>query len=185
MNMNTQHPRLRTLYQETIRHKLKESLKLKNIMAVPRVSKITVNIGLGASKKDPKIAEIALRTLERITGQKPVMTKAKKSISGFKIREGMAIGAMVTLRGNRMYDFMDKLVNLTLPRVRDFSGLSTGSFDAQGNYNIGIKEHVVFPEIRSDEVEKIHGLQITISTTTTSAMQGFALLEAFGFPFKK
>ncbi|MFH1145757.1 MAG: 50S ribosomal protein L5 [bacterium] len=164
---------------------LGKELGVKNPMALPRVQKVTINVGLGQAKQDPKLTDVVVSTLTRITGQKPVLTKAKKSISSFKIREGMTVGAKVTLRGKRMWEFLDKLVSLALPRVRDFSGLSSNSFDRQGNYTIGFREHLVFPEIKSDEVEKIHGLELTISTTAKNEEQTKILLLALGFPFVK
>lgn len=179
--MNT----LRKTYTEKLRGVLKEKMNISNIAAVPKLDKVTVNVGLNPSKKDAKHKETVLKTLERITGQKPVLSKAKKSVSGFKIREGMEIGAMVTLRGNRMYDFVQKIISVALPRVRDFSGLSPASFDKQGNYSIGFKEHLVFPEIKTDEVEQIHGLEVVVTTTASSKEEGQVLLEALGFPFKK
>lgn len=184
-NTNNTRPALLEKYLTQVRPQLMTQLGLTNVMAVPKIAKVTVNIGLGQSKTDARFTEVAVKTIERITGQKPVLTKAKKSIAGFKIREGMSVGAMVTLRGPRMYEFLQKLVSLTLPRVRDFNGLSPKSFDRQGNYAIGFREHLVFPEIKTDEVEKIHGLEVVITTTAHDPKAGFALLSALGFPFKK
>ncbi|HAO81193.1 MAG: 50S ribosomal protein L5 [Parcubacteria group bacterium GW2011_GWD2_43_10] len=154
-----------------------------NALAVPKILKVVVNVGLGQQGKEGKIAEVAVKTLSRITGQKPVLTRAKKSISNFKIRQGMVIGAVVTLRGKLMYDFLEKLIRVTLPRVRDFRGLSVKSVDAQGNLAIGFKEHLIFPEIRSDEVEAIHGLEIAITTNAKNRERGRKLFEFLGFPF--
>jgi large subunit ribosomal protein L5 len=153
-------------------------------LAVPRVQKITLNVGLGQSIKDAKYLDAAERTLARISGQQAVKTRARVSLSNFKIRKGMVIGMKVTLRGKHMWDFLDKLIHVTLPRVRDFRGLSLKGFDGQGNYSIGFREHMAFPEIRSDEIETVHGLQVTVSTTATSPEEGAALLQTLGFPFR-
>jgi len=176
---------LQTFYKENVVPKLKEELKLKNTLAVPKITKVTLNIGLGQGVKEAKYIETSESTLRRITGQQPVKTKARVSISNFKIRKGMVIGTKVTLRGIRMWHFLDKLVNITLPRVRDFRGISAEAFDENGNYSIGFREHMSFPEIRPDEIEVIHGLQVTISTTAKNPEQSKALLTALGFPFKK
>jgi len=162
---------------------VQKSLGLSNKLAVPRVSKITLNIGLNASQKDSKFKDSALDSLTRITGQKPLETKVRKSISGFKVRKGMVVGLKVTLRGARMYDFLYKLIHVTLPRIRDFQGLSKDIVDETGNMSIGFEEHLAFPEIRSDEIEVMHGLQVTITTTTKSREQGIALFSHLGFPF--
>lgn len=162
---------------------MQAEFKLKNTLAVPRLLKVVINIGLSQSNKDSKMADVAVKTLNRITGQKPVLTKAKKSISNFKIRQGMVVGAMVTLRGQRMYDFVEKFTRVALPRVRDFRGLSPKSIDAQGNLSVGFKEHLIFPEIRSDEVEAIHGLEVSIATSAKNREQGKKLFELMGFPF--
>jgi large subunit ribosomal protein L5 len=184
--MTTQILNLKAKYEGEIVPLLKKEFGLANNMAVPRPLKVVINIGLGAHGKDTtKAQEVALRTLERISGQKPVVTKARKSISNFKIREGMAVGAMVTIRGPRMYDFLAKLVNIALPRVRDFRGLPATSIDARGNLSVGFREHIVFPEIRSDEVESIHGLEISIATTPSSPKLGRRLFELLGFPFSQ
>lgn len=178
--------RIQTKYQKEIVPLLKKELGISNILAVPRITKIVVNIGLSKSLNDKKFVDIAVSTLTRITGQKPVLTTAKKSISNFKIREGMIVGAMVTLRGKRMYDFLDKLVNVAFPRIRDFHGIDPKKgFDEHGNFAIGFKEHLVFPEIGGEEIENIHGLELAINTTAKDRAQAFALLSAFGFPFKK
>lgn len=154
-------------------------------MAVPKITKVTLNVGLGQGIKEAKYLETAEATLRRITGQQPVKCKARVSISNFKIRKGMIVGMKVTVRGKRMWDFLDKLVNVTLPRVRDFRGISAEAFDEKGNYSLGFREHMAFPEIRPDEIEVIHGLQITISTTTKNKDEGKLLLALLGFPFKK
>lgn len=163
---------------------LKASLGKKNIHAVPRMEKVTLNVGLGAGIKDSQFQETVLSTLRRISGQKPVLTKARKSIASFKIRQGMPIGVKVTLRGPRMYDFVEKLVAVTFPRVRDFRGIERTSVDQGGNFNYGFKEHMAFPEISTDEVDRIHGLQVTITTSAKTHEEGMALFEALGFPFK-
>lgn len=163
---------------------LKKQLGVENVMAIPKINKVTVNVGIGKMlQADPKAAEHVISTVSRITGQKPVQTKAKKSISNFKSRKGQVIGVAVTLRGERMYEFLDKLISSTLPRVRDFRGISPKSFDGHGNYSFGMTEYIVFPEIRQDEVEKVHGLEINISTTAKNDEEGRALLKLLGFPF--
>jgi large subunit ribosomal protein L5 len=176
---------LQNFYKESVAPKLAEELGVKNVLALPKITKVTLNIGLGQGIKEAKFLETAENTLRRITGQAPVKCKARVSISNFKIRKGMVIGTKVTLRGKQMWDFLDKLVNITLPRVRDFRGISPTAFDDKGNYSLGFKEHMSFPEIRPDEIEVIHGLQITITTTAKSKEEGKALLTALGFPFKK
>lgn len=170
-------------YRKSVVPAMQKEFGLKNPMAVPRLVKVVMNIGLSQSSKDSKLPEVAVKTLNRVTGQKPVLTKAKKSISNFKIRQGMVVGAMVTLRGDRMYDFVERLIRVALPRVRDFRGLQAKSIDSQGNLTIGFKEHLIFPEIRSDEVEAIHGLEVTITTNAHSRERGKKLLELLGFPF--
>ena len=172
-------------YTKEIVPKLMEQFSYKNINAVPTVQKITLNVGLGKGLKDAKYIEAAESTLRRISGQAPVKTKARKSISGFKIREGMVVGMKVTLRGPKMWDFLEKLVHVSFPRVRDFRGLNPNAFDGQGNYSIGIKEHIAFPEISSDEIELIHGLQVVISTSAKSNEEAEALLRFLGMPLKK
>jgi len=157
---------------------------LTNPMSVPKVVKITLNVGLNAGNKDPKVAETVAETLSRISGQKPVETISKKSIAAFKIREGMTVGMKVTLRGERLWSFLEKLINVTLPRVRDFRGLPTKSVDKNGNMSIGFKEHIAFPEIRPDEVERLHGIEIVITTTANDRAKGLALFKALGFPFQ-
>jgi large subunit ribosomal protein L5 len=176
--------RFQLLLEKEVIPQLKAKLGVKNAMAVPRFVKVVLNVGLKQGLKDPKYVEVAERTLTRISGQKPVKTLAKKSISNFKIREGMVVGMMVTMRGRRMYDFIDKLINSTLPRVRDFRGLSPKSIDGHGNFSIGMKEFVAFPEIRPEDTDLVHGLEMTIVTSARSKERGLELLRAAGFPFK-
>lgn len=170
-------------YKKTHVPALKKELGLKNVMEVPRITKVVINAGIGRFIKDAGFIEAVEKTLGRITGQKPMRTKAKKSISNFKIREGQEIGVMVTLRGKQMYAFLEKLVRVTFPRVRDFRGISDKAFDSQGNYTIGFKENVAFPEVTMEDVNKTHGLQIIINTTAKNRVAGRALLAALGFPF--
>ena len=177
-------PRLAKTYKTNI-EPLKKELGIKNVNAVPRLVKVVVNIGQGEAVQNVKVLEGALRELGAITGQKGVMTRAKNSIAGFKLREGMPIGCCVTLRGKRMYEFLDRLINIAVPRIRDFCGFSAKAFDGRGNYTLGIKEQIVFPEIDYDKVEKIRGLGISIVTTATDDVQGRALLNTFNFPFRK
>lgn len=176
---------LKSYYKEAVVSKLMEQFGHKNVYAVPTVSSIMLNVGLGAGAKDAKFIETVEKTLARISGQKPVTTKARKSIAGFKIRQGNIVGMKVTLRGKRMWDFLEKLIKVSLPRVRDFRGLSTQAFDGSGNYSIGFKEHVAFPEIRSDEIDLIHGLQVTIATTAKTDAEAQALLTHLGLPLRK
>ncbi len=176
---------LYTQYKTVTVAKLKEKRGYKNIMQVPRVSKVVLNVGFGRHSKEKPYMESVVRTLEKITGQKPVLNKAKKSISNFKIRQGTEIGASVTLRGASMYDFLYKLIHLTLPRVRDFRGLNPKSFDAKGNYTLGFKENLAFPEMGVESGELIHGVEITINTTAKNPEEGLALLSEIGFPFKQ
>ena len=177
-------PRLRTKYDEEIRAALKEQLGLGNIMQVPRLEKIVINMGVGKATQQPSLLEGAVRDLEQITGQKPLVTKAKKSIASFKLREGNSIGAKVTLRGDRMWEFLDRLVALAIPRIRDFRGLPT-KFDGRGNYTFGVTEQTIFPEIDYDKVDQPRGMDITFVTTATTDDEGRALLDAFGFPFRR
>ena len=177
--------RLKEKYEKEIVPALQKEFEYKNKLAVPRLTKITVNIGLGRSLSDSKFTDVAVDTLTRITGQKPVLTRARKSISNFKIREGMAVGAKVTLREDRMYDFLDKLMNIALPRVRDFRGVGMKTVDSHGNLNLGFPEHIVFPEIKSDEVESLHGLEVSVSTTAKTREEGVALFTMLGMPFKQ
>jgi large subunit ribosomal protein L5 len=177
---------LQAQFRETVAPKLKEELGLKNINSVPKLKKVTLNIGIGSIiQSQGKDFSHIEENLSKISGQKPMVTKARKAISNFKTREGMPIGLSVTIRGRRMYDFMNKLINVTLPRVRDFRGLSPKAFDGNGNYSIGMKEHIVFPEINPDDVLHLHGVQVTITTTAQNDEHGRALLKAFNFPFKK
>ena len=178
-------PRLRSRFEKEIAPALMKELDLKNSMAVPRLHKIVVNMGVGEATQNAKILEPAVNELGQITGQKPVVTRAKKSIAAFKVREGMPIGAMVTLRGDRMYEFMDRLVTVVLPRVRDFRGVSTKSFDGRGNYTIGLHDQLIFPEISYEKVDKLKGMNVTIVTTARDDNQARALLKQFGMPFKQ
>jgi len=180
----TQRPRLRTKYDTEIRAALKEQLGLTNIMQVPRLEKIVVNMGVGKATQQPSLLEGAVRDLTEITGQKPLITKATKSIASFKLREGNAIGAKVTLRGDRMWEFLDRLVALAIPRIRDFRGLPV-KFDGRGNYTFGVTEQTIFPEIDYDKIDVPRGMDITFVTTATTDAEGKALLDAFGFPFRR
>lgn len=175
--------RLHKLYRDRVVPHLQQQFELKNQLAVPRVTKIVLNVGYGKHLKDAKHEETVLKTLERISGQHPVTTKAKKSIAAFKIRTGQVIGAAVTLRGERMWEFLDKFINVSLARVRDFHGIDPKAIGQSGTITVGIKEHIVFPEIRSDEVEHLHGLEVTIVTTATNREQTQTLLTQLGFPF--
>ncbi len=176
---------LKKVYDDGIRAKLKEELGLDNVMEVPRVTKITLNMGVGEATADRKQLESAVADMELIAGQKPIMTAARKSIAGFKIRDGFPIGCKVTLRQKRMYEFLDRLINIAIPRQRDFRGISPRSFDGRGNFSMGISEQIVFPEINFDKVDKIRGLDIAITTTAKTDEQGRALLRAFNFPFRE
>ena len=178
-------PRMKARYNETLRAQLKESLELPNIMMVPKLDKIVVNMGVGDAVAQASLLEGAQKDLAIITGQKPIVTRAKKSIAGFKLREGNAIGAKVTLRGDRMYEFFDRVISIAIPRIRDFRGLSPRSFDGNGNYTFGVTEQLIFPEIDYDAVDSIRGMDITIVTTARTDAEGKALLDAFGFPFRK
>ncbi len=178
-------PRLYEMYKSEIIPHLMKQFNYKNIMQVPKLHKITLNIGVGRATQDPKLLEDAINDLTLIAGQKPSIRKAKKAISNFKLRQGMAIGCMVTLRGARMYEFLDRLINIALPRVRDFRGVSDKSFDGRGNYSLGIKEHIIFPEINVDKVNRVYGMDITIVTTAKTDTEAYELLKSFGFPFRK
>ena len=178
-------PRLRTRYNDEIRPALKEQLGLANIMQVPRLEKIVINMGVGKATQQPSLLEGAVRDLETITGQKPLVTRAKKSIAGFKLRENNAIGCKVTLRGDRMWEFLDRLVALAIPRIRDFRGLPANAFDGRGNYTFGVTEQLIFPEIDYDQIDTTRGMDITIVTTARTNAEGKALLDAFGFPFRR
>jgi large subunit ribosomal protein L5 len=177
--------RLKQIYRDEIVPKLQASLGLTNPMQVPKILKITVNMGVGEAVADKKIMDNAVGDLTKITGQKPVVTRARKSVATFKVRDGQAIGCKVTMRGAQMYEFLDRLVNIAMPRIRDFRGVSPRSFDGQGNYNFGVKEQIIFPEIAYDQIDAIRGMDITITTTAPDDKSGRALLEAFNFPFRK
>ena len=178
-------PRVQKLYLETARAKLKESFSYGNEMEVPRIEKVVVNMGLGEAVKNPKIVDAALEELTVITGQKPIIRRARKSIAGFKLREGMPIGAKVTLRRARMWEFIDRLINVALPRVRDFKGISPKGFDGRGNFTMGIKEQIVFPEIDYDKIDEMRGLNISFVTTAKTNEEGHELLSTLGMPFRK
>jgi large subunit ribosomal protein L5 len=175
---------LKDKYLNSIRPALMEHFAYKNVMAVPRLEKIVINMGVGEGKENPKLLDAAARDLTIISGQKPVITKARYSVASFKLREGMSIGCKVTLRGERMYDFLNKLINVALPRVRDFRGISPRSFDGRGNYSLGLKEQLIFPEINYDDVEKMQGMDITIVTTAKSDEEAKELLRLIGMPFR-
>jgi len=177
-------PRLQTLYRNTVVKQLMKQFGYKSAMQVPRISKITLNMGVGEAVADKKIMDNAVADMQKIAGQKPVVTKSRKSIAVFKIRRGYPVGCMVTLRDKRMYEFLDRLVSITIPRIRDFRGLSAKSFDGRGNYNIGVKEQIIFPEIEYDKIDALRGLNITITTTANTDEEARALLAAFNFPFK-
>lgn len=176
--------RLQTVYKETVVPALVEKFGYANPMQVPRIEKITINMGLGEAVADKKVVEKAVAELATITGQRPVVTVARKSVASFKIRDGYPIGAKVTLRRERMWEFFDRLVTIALPRVRDFRGVSPKSFDGRGNYNLGVKEQIIFPEINYDQIDAIRGMDIAVTTSATNDAEGLALLEAFGFPFR-
>jgi len=177
--------RLKQFYREKVVPQLRESLQLANPMEVPRIIKITVNMGVGEAVADRKVIDAAVGDMSKITGQKPVICKAKKAVATFKLREGLPIGCKVTLRGERMYEFLDRLITVAMPRIRDFRGVSARGFDGQGNYSMGVKEQIIFPEIQYDAIDQIRGMDITITTTAPDNKQGRALLEAFSFPFRK
>ena len=176
--------RLKKYYQSELKIRLKENLGFKNILELPKITKIVVNIGVGEAAADSKKIDSAVSDLTAITGQKPMITQAKKSIAGFKLRKGVKIGCKVTLRKNRMYEFLDRLIYIALPRVRDFKGLSKKSFDGMGNYSIGIKEQIIFPEIDYDKIDKVRGMDISIVTSTNNQTHAFELLKGFNLPFK-
>ena len=177
--------RLQEFYRATVVPRLREDLKIENAMQVPRITKITVNMGVGEAVADKKVMDAATGDLAKITGQKPAVRKSKKAVATFKIREGLPVGCMVTLRGARMYEFLDRLINVAMPRIRDFRGVNPRSFDGQGNYSFGVKEQIIFPEIAYDQIDAIRGMDITITTTARDDKAGRALLEAFNFPFRK
>lgn len=177
--------RLQQIYRDKIVPQLKAELGLANGMQVPRITKITVNMGVGDAVADRKVIDAAVGDMTRITGQKPMVCKARKAIASFKVREGLPIGCKVTLRGARMYEFLDRLITIAIPRIRDFRGVSPRAFDGRGNYTLGVKEQIIFPEIQYDAIDKLRGMDITITTTARDNQQGRALLEAFNFPFRK
>ena len=177
--------RLQEKYQNELAGELQKTLGLKNPMEVPKITKITLNMGVGEAVADKKIMEKARGDMEKIAGQKPLTTISRKSVAAFKIRDGMPIGCKVTLRRERMYEFLDRLVNIAIPRIRDFRGLNPKSFDKQGNYSMGVQEQIIFPEINYDEIDTLRGMDIVITTSARNAAEGKALLEAFNFPFKK
>jgi large subunit ribosomal protein L5 len=177
--------RLQDYYRETVVPKLRKDLGLANPMQVPRITKITVNMGVGEAVADRKVVDAAAADMAKITGQKALITKSKKAIAAFKLREGLPIGCKVTLRGERMYEFLDRLISVAIPRIRDFRGVSARAFDGRGNYTLGVKEQIIFPEIQYDAIDQLRGMDITITTTAVNNEQGRALLEAFSFPFRK
>jgi large subunit ribosomal protein L5 len=177
--------RLKQFYRDTVVPKLKSELNLANVMEVPRITKITVNMGVGEAVADRKVMDAAVGDLTKITGQKPQICKAKKAVATFKVREGLAIGCKVTLRGERMYEFLDRLISVAMPRIRDFRGISPRGFDGRGNYSMGVREQIIFPEIQYDQIDQVRGMDITITTTARDNKHGRALLDAFSFPFRK
>jgi large subunit ribosomal protein L5 len=183
-NENGAKPRLQKYYEETVRAKLQQDFGFSSAMQIPRLEKEVINVGLGQASKNPKLLDGVVSELAQITGQKPVVTKAKQAISNFGLRQGQPVGASVTLRRDRMWEFLDRLINIALPRVRDFRGVNTRSFDGRGNYTLGVKEQLIFPEIDYDKVEQIHGMDITIVTSTTQDDQALALLRELGMPFR-
>lgn len=176
--------RLKEVYRDTLVKQMMDSDKFGNVMEVPRITKITLNMGVGEAVNDKKILQHAVADMEKIAGQKPIITKARKSVAGFKVREGWPIGCKVTLRGERMYEFLDRLINIAIPRIRDFRGLSAKAFDGRGNYSMGVREQIIFPEIDYDKVDKLRGMDITITTSARNDEEGRMLLKAFNFPFK-
>jgi len=177
--------RLQEYYRNTVVPKLMSELKLSNVMEVPRITKITVNMGVGEAVADRKIIDAAAADMAKITGQKPQICKAKKAVATFKVREGLPIGCKVTLRGSRMYEFLDRLISVAMPRIRDFRGISPRGFDGRGNYSMGVREQIIFPEIQYDQIDQLRGMDITITTTARDNRHGRALLDAFNFPFRK
>jgi len=178
-------PVLAEQYKEEVLPKLMEKFKYKSVMAAPKLEKVVINVGLGEAKDDQKLLDTVIEEIALITGQKATITRAKKSVANFKLREGMPIGVKATLRGNLMFEFLYKLINITLPRIRDFRGVSPRAFDGRGNYNIGIREHTVFPEINIDQVDKVHGLEVTIVTSAKTDEEAYELLNLMGMPFRK
>ena len=177
--------RLQQMYRDTIVAELQKSLGLENTMQVPKITRITINMGVGEAVADKKAMDGAVSDLTALTGQKPLVTKSRKSIASFKLRQGVPVGAKVTLRGARMYEFLDRLINVAMPRIRDFRGVSARSFDGRGNYSFGVKEQIIFPEIAYDKIDAIRGMDITITTTARDDREGRALLDSFNFPFRK
>ena len=178
-------PRLKDKYQSEVVPALVDRFKYKNVMMVPKVNKVIINMGVGAAVQDAKAMDSAVKDLTAISGQRPVITRAKKSVAAFKVREGMPVGCMVTLRGDRMWEFLDKLINVALPRIRDFRGVSPRSFDGRGNYTLGIREQLIVPEIRYDDVERVQGMNIVIETSAETDEEGLELLKALGMPFRQ
>ena len=176
--------RLKQFYDDTVVGKLKEQFGYKNVMQIPRITKITINMGVGDAVSDRKVMEFAVGDMTKIAGQKPMVIKARKSVAAFKVREGWPVGCSVTLRSERMYEFLDRLINVAIPRIRDFRGMSPKSFDGRGNYNMGVQEQIIFPEIDYDKIDKIRGLDIAFTTTANTDEEGRALLAAFSFPFR-
>ncbi|MGB5439914.1 MAG: 50S ribosomal protein L5 [Gammaproteobacteria bacterium] len=176
--------RLKQFYDDTVTKKLMEQFGYKNVMQIPRITKITLNMGVGEAVADRKVMENAVGDMVKIAGQKPVVAKARKSVAGFKLREGWPVGCSVTLRSEQMYEFLDRLINVAIPRIRDFRGMSPKSFDGRGNYNMGVKEQIIFPEIDYDKIDTIRGLDISFTTTANTDEEGRALLAAFNFPFR-
>ena len=177
--------RLKEFYSDTVTGQLKEQFGYKNVMEIPRLTKITLNMGVGEAVADRKVMEHAVADMTRIAGQKPIVIKARKSVAGFKVREGWPVGCKVTLRRERMYEFLDRLINVAIPRVRDFRGMNPKSFDGRGNYNMGVKEQIIFPEIDYDKIDTLRGMDITLTTTARTDEEGRALLAAFSFPFRQ
>jgi large subunit ribosomal protein L5 len=184
VSQQTYQPRLKVAYRDRIRASLGQELGMANPMSVPRLEKVVINMGVGDALKDGRMLEAAVEDLQTVTGQKPVITKARKSIAGFKLREGQQIGAKVTLRGDRMWEFIDRLVSIAIPRIRDFRGLNPNAFDGHGNYTLGLTEQLIFPEIDYDQVAKVRGMDITVVTTASNDEEGRALLVALGFPYE-
>jgi large subunit ribosomal protein L5 len=176
--------RLQDLYRDEVVKKLQEQFGYKNVMEVPRITKVTINMGVGEAVGDKKVMDNAMADMERIAGQKPIVRKARKSVASFKIRDGWPVGCKVTLRRERMYEFLDRLINIAMPRIRDFRGMSAKAFDGQGNYNMGVREQIIFPEIDYDKIDALRGMDISITTTARTDAEGRALLAAFNFPFR-
>ncbi len=177
-------PRLQRHYQERVRPTLMAELNLENVHEIPRITKVVVNVGVGEASRNQKLLDSVIEEVQTITGQKPVVTRARKSIAGFSLREGMPVGVSVTLRRSRMYEFLDRLIGVAIPRVRDFRGIPSRSFDGRGNYTLGVREQIIFPEINYDDVQKVHGMDITVVTSTDKDDEAFALLREMGFPFR-